>query len=65
MSNLAPNINQISIEINGNLHFSQIGDGETFWNFTHCLKCEKKYFSDKNIQWDYFPSIYNLQFYQI
>ena len=49
MSNLITNMNQISIEINGNLHFSQIGYGETFWNFIHCLKCENKYFSDKNI----------------
>ena len=49
MSNFTLSMNQISIEINGNLHFSQIGDGETFWNFTHYLKCENKYFSVKNI----------------
>ena len=30
MSNLTSNMNQISIEINGNLHFSQIGGGKTF-----------------------------------
>ena len=30
MSNLTPKMNQTSIEINGNLHFSQIWDGESF-----------------------------------
>ena len=49
MSNLTPKLNQTSIEINGNLHFSQIWDGESFWNFTNCLKCENEYFSDENI----------------
>ena len=29
MSNITLNMNQISIEINGNLHFSQTGNGET------------------------------------
>ena len=58
-------MNQTPIKINGNLHFSQIWDGETFWNFTNCLKCENEYLLDKNIQWDYSPSIFNLQFYQI
>ena len=51
MSNLTPKVNQIFIEINAkNLHFSQIWDGESFWNFTNCLKCENEYFSDENIQ---------------
>ena len=49
MSNLTPKMNQTSIEINGNLHFSQIWDGESFWNFINCLKCENAYFSDENI----------------
>ena len=49
MSNLTPKMNQTSIEINGNLHFSQIWDGESFWNFTNCLKYENEYFSDENI----------------
>ena len=49
LSNLTPKMNQTSIEINGNLHFSQIWDGETFWNFTNYLKYENEYFSDKNI----------------
>ena len=65
MSNLTPKMNQTSIEINGNLHFSQIWDGESFWNFTYFLKWENECFSDENISWDYSPSIYNLQFYQI
>ena len=64
MSNLTQKMNQTSIEINGNLHFSQIWDGKSFWNFTNCLKYENEYFSDENIWWDYSPSIYNLQFYQ-
>ena len=51
-----------SIGINGKLHFSQIFDGETSLNLTHCLKCENKYFSDENIWKDYSLSIYNLQF---
>ena len=49
MSNLISNTNQTPIEINGNLHFSHIWDGESFWNFTNCLKCENEYFSDENI----------------
>ena len=43
MSNLTPKMNQTSIEINGNLHFTQILDGESFWNFTNCPKCENEY----------------------
>ena len=65
MSSLTPKMNQTSIEINGNLHFSQIWDSESFWNVTNCLKCENEYFSDETIYWDYSPSVYNLQFYQI
>ena len=49
LSNLTPKMNQTSIEINGNPHFSQISDGETFWNFTNYLKYENEYFSEKNI----------------
>ena len=49
MSNLIPKMNQTSIEINGNLHFSQVWDGKSFWNFTYSLKCENEYFSDENI----------------
>ena len=49
MSNLTLKMHQTSIEINGNLHFSQIWDGESLWNFTYFLKCENKYFSDENI----------------
>ena len=33
MSNLVPKMNQTSIEINGNLHFSQIWDGESSETF--------------------------------
>ena len=39
----------MSIEINGNLHFSQILDVETFSNFTNCVKYENKYISNENI----------------
>ena len=49
MSNLTTKMTQTSIEINGKLHFSQIWDGETSLNLTHCLKCENEYFSDENI----------------
>ena len=49
MSNITPKMNQTSIEINVNLHFSQIWDGESFWIFTYFLKCENKYFLDENI----------------
>ena len=40
-------MNQTSIEINGNLHFSQIWNGEIFWNFTNYLKYENAYFQIK------------------
>ena len=63
MSNLTSKMNQTSIEINGNLYFYQIWDGESFWNFTNYLKCENEYFSDENIKWHYSPSIFDLQFY--
>ena len=38
------NMNQTSVEINGNLHFSQIWDDKNFWNFTNYIKCENEYF---------------------
>ena len=59
MSNLTTKITQTSIEINGKLHFSQIWNGETPWNFTHCSKYENEYIyiSDKNIWRDYSPSV--------
>ena len=49
MSNLTQKMNKTSILINGNLHFSQIWYGETFWNFTNYLKCENAYFSNENV----------------
>ena len=49
MSNPTTKMIQTSIEINGKLHFSQIWDGETSLNLTHCLKCENEYSSDENI----------------
>ena len=67
MSNLTTKMNLIDIEINSNVHFFQLWDDETFWNFTNCLNGENEYTSDENTQWNYFPSISNLRvfFFQI
>ena len=41
-------VNKIATtEINSKLNISQFLDSETSWNFTHRLKCENKYISDK------------------
>ena len=47
MSNLTTKMTQTSIEINGKLYFSQIWDGQTSLNLTHCLKYVNDYFSDE------------------
>ena len=49
MSNLIARMTKTSIEIYSKLYFTQIWDGETSLNLTHCLKCENSYFSDENI----------------
>ena len=49
MSNLTTKMTQSSIEINGKLHFSQIWDGQTYLNLTHCLKYEDEYFFQMKI----------------
>ena len=41
---------QTSIENNSNLYFSQIWNGDTFWNFTHSFGCERFGVSDKIIE---------------
>ena len=47
MSNLTPKMNQTSIEINGNLHFSQIWDGESFENLQTISNVKRKFFQMK------------------
>ena len=49
MSNQTTKMGQISIEINGNIYFSQFWHGENFLNFAQCFRCENVSTKGKNI----------------